>query len=391
MTEYLKKDDDDESTATQPGDACTASNSEEEPLHHTVIFIQDVDVVVAGKGNMIQGKTAEKTRGCSLKINSREHLTCVMTPNSKMFPNALKRTGPCAGRAYTFIVTKSRQLTDAGLTNEFIRLTNKLAVHTEQKENKDLHVIVLLQKAIFNIYTKKNDVASKELKVAEQMTDSCLNRNLLLGRCYTYEAYIKVYENKFEEALHYIEYAKDLLANLVSGEEKAMVCYLTGYVYMKMAGEGNSPNKELEDKAIEYFQLHDRHVKEDTEREIAIKEMQYGIFKQVTVYLRTYTIKGYQYGTNVKNIEKAKTLLDFFETNLWHEATPASKIHFTMLRADYFYRKDCLERALYMLENCGVKLAKEVGHKPMIDMVNDRVRIIESLIARKGTQKEFEH
>ena len=385
MNEYLKQEDDDGSTRRQSEDACTASHSKEKPCHHTVIFIQDVNVVVAGKGNMIQGKTAEKTGGCSLHFDSNEILACVMTPNSTMFPNALTRTGPCAGQAYTLIVTKSRQLTDAGLTNDFTRFTNKLAVHTEQKKNKDLHVLVLIQKAIFNIYAKKSDVASKDLKAAEQLTDNCLNRNLLLGRCYTYEAYIKVYENKFEEALHYIEKAKDLLSNLVSGEEKAMVCYLTGYVYMKMAGEAYSPNKELEDKAIEYFQLHDRHVKEDTEREIAIKEMQYGILKQATVYLRTYTIEGYQFGTNEKNIEKAKTLLDFFEINLWHEATPASKIHFTTLRADYFYRRNCLARALYILENSGVKLAKDVGHRPMIEMVKDRIRIIENLIARKGT------
>jgi len=364
--------------------ASTASHSKNKHRCDTVIIVHKAGVVVAGRDNIIRGIIAAQVNGCSLHINIDESLACVMKPNPKMFPNALTRTGPCAGRAYALIVNRSRKLTDAGLTQEFIQFTDRLAVQTKEKTHKDLYVLVLLQKAMFNIYAKNNEAALEELKAAEQLSEHCLNRNLLLGKCYTYEAYIRLYQEKYEEALMYIENAKYLLVNVVSGEEKAMICYLTGYVYMKIAGKKEEPCQELEDKAIEYFQLHDRHVKEDSESEVAIKEMQYGIIKQATVYLRTYTFTSFQFGTNDESIEKAKELLDFFELHLWKDATPASKIHFTALKADYLYRRKCFERSLHILTTNGLTLAKDVGHKPMIDMVDERIRIIETSMGIKN-------
>ena len=286
MNENNDVEADDDAPKESQG-ASAASHSKNEHRHDTVIIVHKANVVVAGRGNIIRGIITAQVNGYSLDLNIDESLTCVMKPNPKMFPNALTRTGPCVGRAYTLIVNRSRQLTDAGLTQEFIQFTDRLSVRTKEKMHKDLYVLVLLQKAIFNIYAKNNKVALEELKVAEQLSEHCLNRNLLLGKCYTYEAYIRLYQDKYEEALSYIENAKYLLVNVVSGEEKAMICYLTGYIFMKMAGQKEEPCKELEDKAIKYFQLHDRHVKEDSEREVAIKEMQYGILKQATVYLRT--------------------------------------------------------------------------------------------------------
>ena len=383
----LQKDasGDEEAIPEQSGVISTAINSTE-PCYDIMVFINEADIVIAGKDNVIRGATTEIKNGCGLQIKSGEILSCLMKPDPMMFPNALKRTGPCEGRAYTLIVTKSSQLTDAGLTQKFSEFTDKLTVHTKQKKCKDLYVLVLLQKAIHHIYAKENEVALNELMTAEELCGNCLNRNLLLGGCVTYKAYIKLYQGKFDEALNYIEKAKYLLANVISGVEKAMLCYLTGYVYMKMAGAEHRPSNQFEDMAIEYFQLHSRHANEDTEREIAIKELQYGILKQATVYLRTYTSNGYKFGTSEQSVEKARELLDFFETNLWQDSTPASRIHFITLRADYLYRRNCLKRALYILTTSGIKLAKEVGHKPMIQMVEDRIKIMKNLIAGKETK-----
>lgn len=252
-----------------------------------VIVIKEAAIVVAGNNNKVQDTRIKKTENCELEIKFNENIVCVIKNNPKMFPNALRRSGPCAGQAYGLIMVKTRNLTDAGLTQEFICFTDRLLVKTREKKHKDLFVSVLLQRVLFHIYAKETEVALKELEEAKQLSENCMNRSLLLGRCHTLEAYVKVYLSEFEDALDHLEQAKCYLFSLVSGEEKGMICYLIGYIYMKMAGMEKGPRDQLETKAIEYFQLHDRHVNEDSEREVAEKEMQYGILKQATVYLRT--------------------------------------------------------------------------------------------------------
>lgn len=358
-----------------------------------VINLKRAGIVAIGEGNLINLSTDEdnnKTRNeLILELDTDGNLRAVIRSNPKMFPNALERKGPCAGTTFSRVTETTRYLTDAGLTDKFYRFTDTLLTRMQMKENHDMHVHILLQRVVFRIYANKLQDAEQELNRALLLIGKCINQNLFLGRCYTYQAYIALYQHDYPKALEMLGKAKHLLAYFVSGEEKAMVCYLLGYLYMKLAGQNDAPSRDLETKALEYFQLHFTHAKEDSEKAVADKELQYGILKQVTVYLRTYTREGYDFKVDKESLKKAKQLLDYFEVSLWHEASPASKIHFIALRSDYFYRQNCLQRAMDILEMSGLKLAKSVGHKPMIDMVSNRIALLKSLLDVKEGFRHF--
>ena len=357
-----------------------------------VINVKRAGIVAIGEGNLINltDEDSNKTRNeLILELDTDGNLRAVIRSNPTMFPNALERKGPCAGTTFSRVTGTTRYLTDAGLTDKFYKFTDTLLTRMQIKQNHDMHVHILLQRVVFRIYANKLQDAEEELNGALLLVTKCMNQSLFLGRCYTYKAYIALYKHDYPKALEMLDKAKHLLACFVSGEEKAMVCYLLGYIYMKLAGQNDTPSRDLETKALEYFQLHFTHAKEDSEKAVVEKELQYGILKQVTVYLRTYTRQGYDFKVDQGSLNKAKQLLDYFEVSLWHEASPASKIHFTALRSDYFYRQNCFQRALDILKMSGLKLAKSVGHKPMIDMVSDRIALLKPLLDVKEGFRHF--
>ena len=243
----------------------------------------------------------------------------------------------------------------------------------------DLHVLTLVERAVFYIYGSKLQVADNELNKAMELTSKCVNYNMLLGRCYTYKAYIYLYKAEYQKSLDNLGIARQLMALYVSGEEKAQMCYLYGCIYMKLAGGTDSPSDNYEAKSLEFFKLDNCHVQEDPDDEVRMKRLQYGIFKQATVYLRTYTQIGYDFPVEEHEISKAKELLDYFELHLWDQASAAAKIHFASLTADYFFRINCFQRSMEILEH-SLKDAEKIGHTPMINMVKDRINLFRSRI-----------
>ena len=344
------------------------------------IVVKSADCVVIGNNTTVNQRNL-KFEDVSENRNIRftilpEALRNVIKDDLKDVPGALRRSGSIAGKRYIHIMECMRKYQDSGHTQELEKFAEAM-VNRLKKDEVDLKVVILLEHALYFIYQQHLKDAKIIVDEAICMAKRAENGSLLLGRCHIFLAHILLYEKKYPETLECLENAATFLENFVSGEDKAWCCYLYGYTYLKMADEGTESCLDLESKAISYFQMAIHHAKEDPESRVRDKKMRYCLFKQISVYLRTYSAKSKQLPVGEKEIENAKHLLRYFEDHHWDDAPPGTRVHYFSLKSDYFFREKRFKRAIGILKGEGMETARGVGHRPLLNMVDDRIKYLE--------------
>eukprot|EP00112_Aurelia_sp_Birch-Aquarium-sp1_P004675 Seg1529.7 transcript_id=Seg1529.7/GoldUCD/mRNA.D3Y31 product="hypothetical protein" protein_id=Seg1529.7/GoldUCD/D3Y31 len=349
-----------------------------------IINIGHAGLYIAGNNNKIHlpggGPYVEPNGSLRLVLNRDDVLQSVIKNDPRLFPKALKRDGSCATRRYDKIMNQMRHFQDNGLSEKMEVYSKKLEERFESAREVDLKVVVKVQFVVFCIYKKDLTRAKTELDEAMKLAEHAENRQFLIGRCLIFYANIALYEKQYEKALNYLDQANSVLALFASGEDKAMIWYLYGCVYMNMAALKSEISEELERKAIECFEIEVQHGKEDPDPCVIAKKLQFSMLKRIHIYLRTYASHCHEYQVSKASTAKAKELLDAFEHDLWSEASSAAQVHFAAMRSDYFYRMGQPLRALDIIKTEGAIRARRIGHLPLKEMVDSRISLFEELI-----------
>ena len=349
-----------------------------------IINVAHADLYVAGNENKFflpgGGAHVEQNSSLHLVFNRDNVLQSVIKNDPRLFPKALRRGGSCATGRYDKIMNQTRHFQDNGLTEKMTAYSTKLQEGFESAGEVDLKVVIKVQFAVFCIYQKDLKRAKTELDEARKLAEQAENRQFLIGRCLIFYANIALYEKQYEEALEYLGQANSVLALFASGEDKAMIWYLYGCVYMNMAASKSEVSEELERSAIECFEMEVQHAKEDPDPGVIAKKLQFSILKRIQIYLRTYASYCHEYSVSKASAAKAKELLDTFEHDLWSKASPAAQVHFAAMRSDYFYRMGQPLRALDIVKTDGAGRARKIGHLPLKEMISSRITLFEELI-----------
>ena len=349
-----------------------------------ILNIRHADLYVAGNENKFflpgGGGLVGENNSLRLVFNRDNVLQSVIKNDPRLFPKALRRGGSCATGRYDKIMNQTRHFQDNGLTEKMTAYSTRLQEGFESAGEVDLKVVIKVQFVVFCIYQKDLKRAKTELDEARKLAEQAENRQFLIGRCLIFYANIALYEKQYEEALEYLCQANSVLALFASGEDKAMIWYLYGCVYMNMAASKNEVSEELERKAIECFEMEVLHAKEDPDPGVIGKKLQFSILKRIQIYLRTYASYCHEYSVSKASAVKAKELLDAFEHDLWSTASPAAQVHFAAMRSDYFYRMGQPLRALDIIKTDGAGRARKIGHLPLKEMVTSRISLFEELI-----------
>lgn len=355
------------------------------------IFILNAKTVVVGNNNVVNLEQNDCTVKDAVEImfSKDSFFNSVLRDDGKMFPNALRRTGSCCGKRYDKITNQMMYYQDNGLAENLELFSQKLLHGFRGKGEIDLQVVIMIQRSIMYIYQSNIATAKEEIERAMTLAEKAENRELLIGRCWTYMAHACLYEKNYETALVYLQRACACLELYVSGDEKASIWYLYGYIFMRMAMESPEPSQKLELKAIECFETELKHAMHDPNEAVVAKKKQYSTLKRISILLRTYSDRAFQHDPLEENLNKAKSLLEYFEIHLWSSAPVSARLHFAFHRADFFFRKGQLERALDILETDGRPKVKQIAHKPLEQMFETRFELFLNMMSPMKTAKPY--
>ena len=354
----------------------------------TFVFINNVDTAICGKDNTINyclqydeiavGKYSAK--GAKNFVISDGQFIPVVANDPKMFPGALRRSGSCDSSVYERITNLMKKYQDCGECKRLEVVSEKLIATFRAKGDIDLEVVVRIHRGVMYIYQNNLILAEREINEAMVLAERAENRQFLIARCELYLAHIALYRKEHDTVMELLERAKSNLFLYVSCEDSALLLYLLGYLNMNKAAESIEHFETLESSAIACFDDEIRHAMEDPSESAVKKKQIFATLKKVSILLRTYSPPMFEHEASEDNVNKAKQLLDEFELRLWTDASPAGKLHFAVLQADYFFRKGQPVRALDIIQAEGQQKAQSIGHKPLLQMVKSRIEIYEKIV-----------
>ena len=316
-------------------------------------------VVVIGNNSTISlnSLNPKESEDSDVKFSiSPDDLCYIVRNDLRNFPGTLRMSGSIAGKRYKYIMTCMKNYQDRGLTQELEKFSSAMMSRLKNSE-VDLTAVILLERALYFVYRKSLEDAKAVIDEVIQMATNAENSSLLLGRCHIFRAHVLLYEKKYKETLTCLDDAASFLEGFASGEDKAYCCYLYGWTYLKMTDETTEQRHYFETKALEYFEMEIQHAREDPEPRVLEKKMHYSLFKQISVYLRTYSKYSKLLQVDDKGIEKANRLLNHFDDFYYDTAPPATRTYYFTLRSDYFFRKKRFDRAFRILESDGMETA----------------------------------
>ena len=351
------------------------------------VLVLKANNVVSGTGNEINiSCRCLGENGTDIKVESEKFFEMLVPDNPNLFPNRLRRTGSFNGKRCEIITATMRHFQDNGFKKKLEDYSKKLLGKLNAKGEFDLQVVTKIERGILYIYQKNLATAEVEINEAMTLAEKAENRQWLTSRCQIYLAHIYLYREDYKTALEYLERARSFLVLCVSSEDSAMLLYLRGYIYMKLAGSVAEPHESYERMAIECFDDEIMHASQDGNEDAYRKKLQFATLKKINILLRTYCPLMFNLETLEENMGEAKRLIDYFERNLWTDASPPAKLHYDMFRADYCYRSGVPERALDILTRDAKQQAKSIGHAPLIQMVESRIELYQRVVSM--TQKK---
>ena len=346
------------------------------------LFVREAKHVISGTGNHVNiyGQCLGEN-GTNIKVESEKFLETIVPDNPNLFPNRLRRTGAFNGKRCKMITATMRHFQDNGLKDKLEDYSKKLLVKLQIKREFDLQVVTKIHRGVLYIYQKNLATAEVEINEAMTLAEKAENRQWLIARCHIYLAHINLYLEDYETALEYLEMARSFLVLCVSSEDSALLLYLRGYIYMNLAGKAAEPCESYERLAIECFDDEIRHASLDGNEDAFRKKLQFATLKKINILLRTYSPSMFNLEALEENMGEAKRLIDYFERNLWTDASLPAKLHYDIFRADYCFRSGVPERALDILIRDAKQQAKSIGHAPLIQMVESRIEVYQRVVS----------
>ena len=284
---------------------------------------------------------------------------------SKAYPNVLSTTGAIAKSKHTRIINYCQDLRNKGEFQEHQRVLDYCRRKVDGKD-RDLLISFKLEESLALI--NKNDVtaANQSLETLKTIAVKAENSSLLLGRIYVFMANIELRQKDYKEGIKMLDIASHYLEYFASGDEKTFLCYIYGVTYMMLAGESPFPDEELENRALQYFDLYLRHAKIHEGCGFFVRRgINYVMFQKASIYLRTYNNILRDCHVSTWAVEMAKECLKFVEDATEFAEEHATKIKIIAIKSDIAYREEEFERARSILVE-GIALSRDEAFTPFI-------------------------
>ena len=309
------------------------------------------EILLPYKGNGGRSKTQvgyntrPSTMARNLVFQAPQYLKfLVLNHFPKAYPNVLHTTGAMAKAKHTKVINYCQDLRYSGKFHEHGRILDHYRCEVGQKD-PDCLVSFNLEEAWALFKNSNVTAANKSLETTKAIAVKAKNSSLLLGRIYVFMANIQLVQNDYKEALKMLDIGSYYLQYFASGDEKTFLCYMYGLALMMLAGECRSPNEELEQKALKFFDLYLQHAKI---RKCCAEFVRRGIncvmFKKATMHLRTYSNVIRDCKVSSRALEMAKECLKVVEDapEIAKEYDTKNKI--MSIKSDIAYREKELEK-----------------------------------------------
>eukprot|EP00112_Aurelia_sp_Birch-Aquarium-sp1_P008396 Seg1923.4 transcript_id=Seg1923.4/GoldUCD/mRNA.D3Y31 product="hypothetical protein" protein_id=Seg1923.4/GoldUCD/D3Y31 len=284
---------------------------------------------------------------------------------TKAYPDVLSTTGAIAKSKHTSIINYCQDLRNKGEFQKHQRVLDYCRLKVGQKD-PDLLISFNLEEALALINKSDVTAANKSLETLKTIAVKAKNSSLLLGRIYVFMANIDLRQKDYKQAIKMLDIASNYLEYFASGDEKTFLCYIYGVTYMMHAGECQSPDEELENRALQYFDLYLQHAKIHEGCGYFVRRgINYVMFQKASIYLRTYNNVFRDCQVSKWAVEMAKECLKFVEDATEFAKEHATKIKIISIKSDIAYREEEFGRARNILME-GIALSKDEAFIPFI-------------------------
>ena len=290
--------------------------------------------------------TRPSTMASNLVFQAPQYMKClVFNQFPKAYPDVLHTTGAMAKPKHTKVIDCCQDLRYGGKFHEHGRLLDH---HRRKVGQNDADCLVSFNLEEAWALFKSNNVtaANKSLETTKAIAVKAVNSSLLLGRIHVFMANIQLIQNDYKEALKMLDIGSYYLQHFPSGDEKTFLCYMYGLALMMLAGECRSPNEQLEQKALQFFDLYLQHAKI---RKCCAEFVRRGIncvmFKKAAMHLRTYNNIFRDSKVSSRAVEMAKECLKVVEDAPEIAKEYDTKIKIMSIKSDISHREKELGKA----------------------------------------------
>ena len=274
------------------------------------------------------------------------------------------------------------KLCDNGDWTRFEKECVNLQCHST---SADIHVAILLEKAIAFLYQhdleKAESTALEALKIASKSD----NHQLLAGRAYYYLAHVYRRERKLGEAERCIDLSKQNLHLIDVCLDQSFMAYEEGNVMKDFVSGGAVLRKTLLLRAKQCFErcLDLSRRLDDSDSSVIPPTHSFALIKIAMLLLDCGSTSGRERCVSSSHIQEAERFLELLQKRGLDEITQRRKIQFLLARSDLQYRMNNYQTAIHDAETA-LEKAKELGFMLEVMPARNRLNHICQLLAGGG-------
>ena len=269
------------------------------------------------------------------------------------------------------IMNGLHKLCDNGDWTRFEKECVNLQCHST---SADIHVAILLEKAIAFLYQHDLEKAESTALEALKIASKSENHQLLAGRAYYYLAHVYRRERKLGEAERCIDLSKQNLHLIDVCLDQSFMAYEEGNVMKDFVSGGAVLRKTLLLRAKQCFErcLDLSRRLDDSDSSVIPATHSFALIKIAMLLLDCGSTSGRERCVSSSHIQEAERFLELLQKRGLDEITERRKIQFLLARSDLQYRMNNYQTAIRDAETA-LEKAKELGF--MLEVMPARNRL----------------